>query len=189
VPPHSGVLSAVGLLLATPRADSARTVMLSRDVERLRTSIGSVADSARQRFEAMFGHAAETTTVTADMRYVGQSHELEVSATADWEQLTVRFHTAHRERFGFDRPGENVEVVNVRAVAIGRPPITWADLPTVSEDAVPVGGDGVWQRSSLPAGFETPGPAVIIEDNSASLLESEDRMTVLEDGSLEITSG
>jgi N-methylhydantoinase A len=190
VPPHSGVFSAVGLLLATPRADSARTVMLSGDVERLLgTSIDSVADSARQRFEAMFGHAAETTTVTADMRYVGQSHELEVPAAADWDQLTIRFHTTHRERFGFDRPGEDVEVVNVRAVAIGRPPITWADLPTVSEDAVPVGGDGVWQRSSLPPGFEIPGPAVIIEDNSATLLEPEDRMTVLEDGSLEITSG
>lgn len=188
VPPHSGVFSAVGLLLATPRADSARTVMLARDDERLRASIESVTHSARRRFETMFGRAAETATVTADMRYVGQSHELEVPAEFDWAELTPRFHAAHKERFGFDRPGEDVELVNIRAVAISRPPITWADLPPISKEAVPVGGDGVWQRGSLPAGFETRGPAVIVENNSATLLEPEDRMTVLEDGSLEITT-
>jgi N-methylhydantoinase A len=188
VPPHSGVFSAVGLLLATPRADSARTVMLARDDGGLRTSIESVADSAWQRFETMFGHAPETTKVSADMRYVGQSHELEVPAVADWAELAPRFHAAHKERFGFDRPGEDVEVVNIRAVALGRPPITWDDLPTLCEGAVPVGSDGVWQRSTLPAGFETRGPAVIVEDNSATLLESEDRMTVLGDGTLEIRS-
>lgn len=186
VPPHSGVFSALGLLLATPRADFARTVMLDESSDRLARSIETVGSSAKARFSSMFGRLPETTTVTADIRYVGQSHELEVTATADWAELASTFHAAHRDRFGFDRPDEQIEVVNVRSVATGRPPIAWADLPRVSEKASPIGGNGVWKRGSLPAGFETTGPAVVVEDNSATLLEADDRLMVLEDGSLEI---
>jgi N-methylhydantoinase A len=188
VPPHSGVFSALGLLLATPRADDVGTVMLEKGSAHLEPSIKSAVSSAEERFTTMFGQAAEATTVTTDMRYVGQSHELEVAATSDWEQLASRFHAAHKERFGFDRPGEDVEVVNVRAVALGKPPITWDDMPTLSESIRPTGKGGVWQRGSLPAGFEMGGPAIVIEDNSATLVEEEDRLTVLKDGSLEITT-
>ena len=188
VPPHSGVFSALGLLLATPRADFARTVMLDDGSDRLAPSMESVRTSANERFSSMFGRMPETTTVGADIRYVGQSHELEIMATPNWAELTSRFHAAHRDRFGFERPDEQIEVVNVRSVATGRPPISWADLPTLSEKIEPIGGEGVWERGSLPAGFETTGPAVVVEDNSATLLEADDRLRVLEDGSLEITS-
>jgi len=187
VPPHSGVFSALGLLLATPRADFARTVMLDEGSEHLASSMESVRSSAIERFSSMFGRMPETTTVGADIRYVGQSHELEVVATPNWAELGSRFHAAHRDRFGFDRPDEQIEVVNVRSVSTGRPPISWADLPTLSEKIEPVGRDGFWERGSLPAGFETTGPAVVVEDNSATLIEADDRLTVLEDGSMEIT--
>ena len=187
VPPHSGVLSALGLLLATPRADHAGTVMLDRDSNRLASSIEAAVKAAERRFTTMFGRPAETTTVTADMRYVGQSHELEVAATSDWARLASRFHTTHRERFGFDRPDQEVEVVNLRGVALGSPPIRWADLPSVPASTKPEGADGVWQRDSLPSGFETTGPAVVIEDNSATLLEEGDHLVTLDDGTLEIS--
>jgi N-methylhydantoinase A len=186
VPPHSGVFSALGLLLATPRADYAGTVMLDRDSNRLASSIEAAVKSAERRFATMFGRPAESTSVTADMRYVGQSHELEVAATSDWARLASRFHTTHRERFGFDRPDQEIEVVNLRGVALGSPPITWADLPSISARTKPE-GDGVWRRDSLPSGFETTGPAVVIEDNSATLLEEGDHLVILGDGSLEIT--
>ncbi len=124
---------------------------------------------------------------TADMRYVGQSHELEVTARSSWEEVTRRFHSTHSERFGFDRPEEAVEVVNLRAVATGKPPITWSDLPPAPGDTTPTGTDGVWERETLPAGFETPGPGVVVEENSATLLEDGNQLQVLEDGTLEIT--
>jgi hypothetical protein len=44
----------------------------------------------------------------------------------------------------------------------------------------------VWQRDTLPAGFEMTGPGVIVEENSAVLIQHDDRLVVLEDGSLEI---
>lgn len=188
IPPHSGVFSALGLLLATPRSDSARTVMLDEGDDRLPSLLGAVAAEARDGFVTMFDREPQDLAVTADMRYVGQSHELEVGADRDWERITRSFHSSHRERFGFDRPTEPVELVNIRAVATGVPPITWSDLPAVPDDTKPVHNQGVWQRMSLPAGCEVAGPGVVVEDNSATLLEDGDRLTVLEDGALEIVS-
>lgn len=186
VPPLSGVFSALGLLLATPRADSARTVMLedhTSDVDGVSTSVG---EEAKTRFGQMFGRSPSRVTITADMRYRGQSHELEVPAGVDWPTLARRFHAAHRDRFGFDRPGEHVEVVNVRATATGEPPLSWGDVPSVEPGSGVIGADGVWQRRSLPAGFGLDGPGVVVEENSATLLAAGDHMTVLEDGTLEI---
>ncbi|MGH3651152.1 MAG: hydantoinase/oxoprolinase family protein, partial [Acidimicrobiia bacterium] len=150
IPPHSGVFSAMGLLLATPRADSVKTVMLAEGDERLAGALASVAAEAERRFESMFAEPPRSSGLSADMRYLGQSHELEVPVSGGWDQLSEVFHIAHRERFGFDRPGEGIEVVNVRHVASGDPPLTWEDLPTLGADRQPVGDDGVWQRSTLP---------------------------------------
>jgi N-methylhydantoinase A len=161
--------------------------MLPEGDDRLSFALGAVSQQARDRFVEMFGKWPDTVSVTADMRYVGQSHELEVQAVDGWGDLTSGFHDAHRERFGFDRPTESVEVVNLRAVASGTPPIVWSDLPRAPDEVVPVGKDGVWQRPTLPPGFEIEGPAVVVEDNSATLLTPGDRLAVLADGTLSIS--
>ncbi|HET9259643.1 MAG TPA: hydantoinase/oxoprolinase family protein [Acidimicrobiia bacterium] len=185
VPPHSGVFSALGLLLAAPRADSVRTVM--RDVGDVRLSVeaAALADDATQVFTAMFGSAPNDLEVTADMRYRGQSHELAVTI-ADWAGAALRFHRAHRQRFGFDRLDAEVEVVNVRATAIGIAPLSWSDLSWTPIEFHPMSREGVWERRSLPAGFVVDGPALVVEDNSATVLEAGDRLEVLDDGTLQI---
>lgn len=186
VPPHSGVFSALGLLLAMPRADSARTVMLEAGDGRLGASVSAVAEEARSSFTTMFRREPLEVSTTADMRYVGQSHELEVGLSGDWESIADDFHATHRSRFGFDRPTEPVEVVNVRAVATGAPPISWSDLPKAPEGQEPLADAGVFDRKTLPAGFEVSGPAAVVEDNSTTLLEVGDRLGVLDDGTMQI---
>jgi N-methylhydantoinase A len=190
VPPHSGVFSALGLLLATPRADAVRTVMLTGGDSRLGPALQTVAGEATDRFVSMFDRSPEDVVLGVDARYRGQSHELEVAVDQpDWAALTTSFHRAHLERFGFERPGEEVEIVNVRAVATGVAPITWDDLPSIPEEGSAVASDGVWKRGSLPAGFSVDGPAVVVEDNSATLLEHGDHLEVLSDGTLRIEVG
>lgn len=162
--------------------------MLSEGDDRLDTLTAETEQEATGRFETMFGRPSSDVRTGADMRYVGQSHELEVADGGDWETLMDRFHRAHERRFGFDRPGEPVEVVNLRATASGEPPLTWDELPALQTNMEPVGVGGVWQRSTLAAGFSLVGPAVVVEDNSATLIEAGDRMTVLADGTLEIVT-
>lgn len=188
IPPHSGVFSALGLLLATPRADAVKTVMLQSGHPGLAAALVEVEAAARREFETMFASPPETSSVTLEMRYVGQSHELEVplGMATDWDAVDTAFHATHLERFGFDRVTEPTEVVNVRAVATGRPPIRWAELPSPQLAASPQDGGPVWRRASLAPGQEISGPAVIVEENSASLLEAGDRLLVLDDATLEI---
>ncbi len=188
IPPLSGVFSALGLLLSRPRADSARTVMMDGGDGRLGAEMGSVQDQATGRFRDVFSAEPLSTALTADVRYTGQSHELEIEASGTWDELRSRFDDAHEEAFGFRRAGEPMEVVNLRAVANGEAPVTWNDLPTVQPTGEPVERNGVWDRASLPAGFVVEGPAVVTETNSAVLLEEGDSLLVLEDGTLEITT-
>jgi N-methylhydantoinase A len=186
VPPHSGVFSALGLLMATPKSDAVRTVMLSEGDDGLGAAFRQVSEESSAGFHSMFETRPVRTGISADMRYAGQAHELEVAAVGDWREVGTRFHALHRERFGFDRPGEPIEVVNVRATSSGTAPLSWTDLAGVGRDLEPEGRDGVWKRATLPAGFTLEGPATIVEENSATRLEEGDVMTVLADGSLEI---
>jgi N-methylhydantoinase A len=187
VPPLSGVFSALGLLLARPGSDAARTVMLGEGDVALTGSRHQILAAARAAFAADHRHEPEHEEVWADVRYVGQSHELTVMLAGDWPELRAGFEEAHLARFAFHRPGEAIEVVNVRAEATGSPPITWDDIPKLKERAGSLEiGSGVLRRELLAPGDSVEGPAVVVEADSAVWLEPGDLMSVHEDGTLEI---
>lgn len=187
IPPLSGVFSALGLLLASPRADTARTVMMEEDDSRLEAAIAELSIDAGRRFRDLYGSEAETITAAADVRYRGQSHELEVTTEPVWRIVRERFESLHYQRFGFVRPDEPIEVVNLRATAEGPAPMTWADLPRLQPKGEPSRVARVWRRESLPPGFTLTGPALVVETNSALLVGGGEKLTVLEDGTLEMT--
>jgi N-methylhydantoinase A len=193
VPPLSGVFSALGLLLAKPRADAIRTVFLEEGSERLPQLVMEIRDRARAAFGEMKIPGKGEAVAYADVRYVGQSHELAVVASPEWGQVRDSFEQAHRSRFGFDRTGEAIELVDLRAEVIGAASLGWGDLPLGSVDRSPSSvattGEGlvVWSRAELPAGFETRGPALIVERDSVTLLEPGDRVMVHDDSTLEIS--
>ncbi|MFQ5523831.1 MAG: hydantoinase/oxoprolinase family protein [Acidimicrobiia bacterium] len=187
IPPLSGVFSALGLLLASPRADTARTVMMEEDDSRLEAAIAELSIDAGRRFRDLYGSEAETVTAAADVRYRGQSHELEVTTEPVWRIVRERFESLHYQRFGFVRPGEPIEVVNLRATAEGSAPMTWADLPRLQPKGEPSRVARVWRRESLPPGFTLTGPALVVETNSAVLIGGGEKLTVLDDGTLEMT--
>ncbi|MGH8951879.1 MAG: hydantoinase/oxoprolinase family protein [Acidimicrobiia bacterium] len=191
IPPLSGVFSALGLLLASPSSDAERTVMLEEGSSRLTSTARGVADEAAGIFARDHGSIGGDPAGTAEVRYVGQSHELAVELTPDWAELRTEFEAAHRSRFGFVRSGEPIELVNVRALVSGTPPISWDDVPGLpaAEKPQPTRAASdvpVWERGDLPPGFETMGPAIVVERDSAVWLEPGDRLSVHDDGTLEI---
>ena len=192
VPPFSGVFSALGLLLARPRADAIRTVLLDEGSTRLPQIVREIESQAVEAFENMKVGAGGSSVVIAEMRYVGQSHELAVPADGDWSHLRSRFEEAHRARFGFDLPRDPIQLVDIRAEVTGDASATWDDLPSTPSLARPEavattpGGSKVWERVHLPAGFETRGPALIVERDSVTLIDPGDRMSVHDDGTLEV---
>lgn len=112
VPPHAGILSALGLAVAPARRSAIASVMrdiASLDDEDLHRQVKRLAQQA--------GHVPPRTLApVARMRFRGQGHELEVpfDATDGGTQLKVRFLARHQERYGFVLDAEP-EVVTLRA--------------------------------------------------------------------------
>jgi N-methylhydantoinase A len=136
------------------------------------------------RLEARFlalenGSAAAIRT--ADMRYVGQGHELTVPWSKDF---VAAFHALHAERYGYSDSRRPVEVVNVRVRIVS------ATKAPVMEPAEMRDGDGrravlkekriycegewrtgkVYDRTLLRAGDCFAGPAVIAEYSATTFL-------------------
>jgi N-methylhydantoinase A len=193
IPPFSGVFSALGLLLASPSSDASRTVMLEEGSTRLAPVTEEILAEASRTYHSDHGSDPSSRRAYAEIRYSGQSHELPVSLVPDWSRLRQEFEDVHQARFGFTRADEGIELVDVRAEAIGPSPITWADLPPIRASAAPSAADRepgvpIYSRVALAPGNEIDGPAVVIERDSAVWLEPGDRMSVHEDGTLDVAS-
>jgi N-methylhydantoinase A len=194
IPPHGGVFSAAGLLLSPPRADIARSVLISEGVD-VDRAVGSLGLEAARRLP---GGTVETLV---DVRYLGQSHEVTVPyMTGDgWGLLAERFHEMHRERNGFARTDDPIEIVTIRATATGSPAIgpetvfSWAPVGearmgarTVITDSDPAEAT-VWNREGLTVGTTIPGPAVIEEAEATTWIGPGECATVTDTGALEVT--
>ena len=148
------------------------------------------------------GHLPQAAVETlADVRYLGQSHEVTVPYRVGdgWEVLGARFHRLHEERNGFSRPGDPIELVTVRATATGTPAIdpsavfTWAPEGPADLGVRPVRtADGsvearVRRREGLGVGDVIIGPAVIAEREATTWIALGERAVVSETGALEVT--
>lgn len=198
IPPHSGVFSALGLLLSPARYDLARTVVLEEGDGSVAGHVSDLADQVRGAFAVAMGSGPERIDLRADMRYRGQSHETTVPLVAgeSWSVLSRRFHEAHQRINGFSLPGEPVELVTVRATATTAPQLTWDSIPLsppegearLPDRPLPDGNLAarVW-RPALGRGAEVRGPASIEEPEATAWLQSGDRALVLDDGTIEVT--
>ncbi|MBW7934739.1 MAG: hydantoinase/oxoprolinase family protein [Gemmatimonadaceae bacterium] len=111
VPPHAGVLSALGLAMAPERREAATSVMRAAD------TLDSSA--VRALAEALAAQVQGPVRAwTARTRYAGQGYELDIPYTPgdDGRAIIARFTERHQARYGFvlDRP---VEVVAMRHTA------------------------------------------------------------------------
>ncbi len=116
VPPHAGVLSALGLAMTPEKREAMASVMRRLDEWSERDRAALLA----QLSEKLPAALARRTTLLR-MRYVGQGHELDVPLVAKQSRTTLHaaFTARHEARYGFTLPYP-VEVVSARQVAEGR---------------------------------------------------------------------
>ena len=130
VPPHPGVLSALGMVLADVVKDYSQTIMLPIEdagVARLQQLFAPLYEQATADLRAEGLDEEQIALRPAlDMRYVGQSYELTIPLAGGMEAGPARhaqaFHDSHRQRFSYASEGEPVEIVNLRLKATGRTP-------------------------------------------------------------------
>ena len=132
VPTAPGVLSALGGLIADIKNDFIKTVYLDLEPEAIETIQAGYEDlraEAERWLREDQGHAGEARIIySADMRYRGQSYEIETELTR--EEITEgriaamaeAFHQAHERIYEHCDRGAPIQVINLRLVIVGASP-------------------------------------------------------------------
>jgi N-methylhydantoinase A len=130
------------------------------------------------------GFAAESATAERhlEVRYRGQSYELSVPFRADFPEI---FQQEHEKAYGYAHVGRALEIVNLRLRLVIRTPKPRLEeaRPSRNPDPRPawLKTRGVWfqgrprptcfyARERLEAGARLPGPAVIVEYSSTTVV-------------------
>jgi N-methylhydantoinase A len=131
----------------------------------------------------------------ADMRYRGQSYELEIALTP---HFIADFHSTHRKTFGHSSAGAAVEVVNIRIRAVADAEVTTPKKikhqvgkpKTLATGRVLVGGREravpIYERDLLGAGLRVRGPLVVVELSSTTYVAPEFDLRVDDFGNLQL---
>lgn len=115
VPPHPGVLSALGLAAAPARVEHVRSVHRPLDALEPAALDALYAPMERAVVDAL---AACRTRRVAECRYPGQGYEVAVPVRSGPDAVAEAFHAAHAERFGHADRERPVELVNARVIGI-----------------------------------------------------------------------
>ncbi|PXA87817.1 5-oxoprolinase [Caulobacter sp. D4A] len=192
-PVSPGVLCALGDATTRMRTETARSYSkrLSAATEAEVLSLfGEMDGQIRDTLKADGVADAEIETrFEIDVRYHGQAFEVPMHVTLDslknggLQRLAAAFDEEHRRLFTFNMDAEH-ELVNLRAVAMGKV----QEIPSLEiekGDGDPsrakirdheVWADGgmkpaaIYDRSKLRAGDRIPGPAIITEMDSTTLV-------------------
>jgi N-methylhydantoinase A len=166
-PRASGVLSALGLIAAGRRRDTARTVLLSRDQMTADRLKGLVEELAAIAGEGLQGAELD---VVYELRYRGQAFELPIpgSPDPDPDELAEDFAREHESRYGYRDPEGQLELVTIRVAAVvpgPRPEPRAAAGEDLREGTREARFGGEWLTTSAirgepAAGFRAEGPAV-----------------------------
>jgi N-methylhydantoinase A/oxoprolinase/acetone carboxylase beta subunit len=197
-PPAAGVASAIGLLVAPPSLELARSYPLMLDTldwSEIRDLYRGLEEQARAGL-AELGVAPEEITFehAVDGRFVGQLHEISIplpaaaldgAVAAGVDELTRTFFDQYQARFHHLPRGMPVELLSWRLTARGpRPPVTFRPTEPGSPDPRsalkgyrPVFFDleapvdtPVYDRYALQAGMRLSGPAIIEERESTTIV-------------------
>ncbi len=176
LPPHAGVLSALGMAAALDQVERSAAVHATA------AGFAGFAPGLAAALRAALARDLPEGEVrfVAECRYAGQGYELDVPVDGEaWEAVGERFHETHQRTFGYRDMVSAVEVIALRGVARSAeapPRVMWAR----PDGAGPVARLRIRLRSGLvdAAGYDwdrlragqlLAGPAVI-EGRSATAL-------------------
>jgi len=174
-PRSSGVLAALGLVVAPRRRDVQRSVLRSGETLSAEAVVADVAELTAAARDAL-GASDASVAATYELRYRGQAFELAVpfapgAPPATPARLREAFEAEHEQRYGYRDPGEQVELVTVRVSAT-------TPAPAPPGGALAGGGPS--------PGATLPGPAVVPLPESTLVIPRGWTGAVRADGAIDV---
>ena len=204
-PLAAGVLSAVGALTAPLSFEAVRSLpSLLQQVEwpGVNAMYQDMEAWGRARLQEAGVPAAQVECIrSADMRLVGQIHEINVPipagqlTTAQTDPIATRFHAIYQGLYSRKNLSIPIEIQNWRLLVKGpQPPVRLQQAPVITGADPQValkstrqayfrvrGGYldcPVYDRYQLPPGCALHGPAIIEEQESTAVIGPRDRATI-----------
>jgi len=208
IPPEPGNFSALGMLLADARLDLSKTfvgVLDEGTVRSLKDAFAAMEAEARAALARDFDAREVLFERHAEMRYVGQRHNIKVpiSGLDDPARIREAFDRDYKRRYGHadSKAAAELQALHLSAFTrLQRPEL--ARLPR----APAAGGPSerrpvyfgaafgtqdaqIFQRPALSTGFAAAGPALIEEYGSTTLVWPSDRFEIGTLGEIRIQCG
>jgi len=195
IPPAPGVLCAEGDLVADFREEFSRTFI--RTVESVEAAevidiLKGLGDEAMAWLEREgIEEPRRELTYNVDLRYYRQGYEIPVEVNLGelgdkgTDLLVQRFNEMHEQFYGYRMEDTACEIVNLRAVGVGKvpdPPVREAAAAESADPSAAIVGDhqvyreGEWipckiyDRGKLKTGNKVSGPAIISEYDSTTVV-------------------
>lgn len=191
IPNFPGTFSAWGMLTSKPRIDLSRTLVLPLENAPATRRSDIFATMQSEAEATLTGQGFSLSDIehqrAIDCRYHGQEHTVRVPLAGSESEtgFAARFHQLHRQLYTFDLDKTGIELVNFRltsTVATSLAPEGNAPQ-AAQEDFVGTArkrtvafatGDqcevAIYQRASIPDGFNGTGPAIIEESSSTTVV-------------------
>ena len=216
IPPYPGITSAVGLLTTDLKYDTIRTefqVSDEIDLQRLNSDLEAMEEELTDQFlNDGLTESAISFQRSGDLRYVGQGYELRITFADgllnddSLQGIFDQFHIQHRAEYGHDFPDSAIEIVNARVTGIGQmPKISQPeDINSgTQESALMKSGSCMfrvdnhleefetmfYQREKLPLEHSIAGPAIIIQQDSTTVVPPNNQFVSDKAGNMIISIG
>jgi len=192
VPPYSGALSALGMMVAPATVDVSRTVI----------HLGQLDDaSLREQFDLAEEEAGRQLPGDgeylryADVRFRGQSHEISVDVKRpSMAEVQAIFQARYAEIYGRIPQGRAIEIVALRvrksiaAPAMIFPAITGA--PSLMQNITLIDAQGnsrdayAWTRRDVRDLGNASGPGLVIDPEATTYVPPEWKASARDDGTI-----
>ncbi|MEX0344345.1 MAG: hydantoinase/oxoprolinase family protein [Rhizobiaceae bacterium] len=214
VPAHPGITSAIGLLTTDLQYDAIRTAFAVSgkiDHTRIDASFSEMETGLLAQYDSDGVNASSVSFKrTADIRYVGQGYELRIAVPdgtfdrATETEIFAEFERQHEIEYGRSFAESPMEIVNVRVTGIGEiPKITPQTLATEgSVDQALVStrpsvfrqgtelvtmDTAFYDRKLLPVEKTVNGPAIILQQDSTTVVRPGDQFLLDRAGNIIIS--
>jgi N-methylhydantoinase A len=211
VPTTPGVLSALGGLIADIRGDVIETVYADLDAPSLPRILDAFArleaEAMRWIREDQRFRGEVTLRPSAEMRYRGQSFEIEVPLERDWlaradrAAIAEAFHRTHERIYGHADAEAPIQAIALRMVVEGAVPRPrFPEQPRETGAPVPLREVGIWldgarrtaplyARSALRHGHRFAGPCIVLQEDCTTCVPPGMSGAVDRFGNLRLTLG
>jgi N-methylhydantoinase A len=196
IPPRAGVAAAFGMIVAPVTYDAVRSrrLLLSRITPEVLEQVkGELIAECRERMPSTVDRNAISYEFSVDMRYVGQGYDVnavvpaKLGAADAVDTMRAAFERKYLKLYGRTFPSAALEVMNFRLAASAQRKVV--DLPAPSADSGKDDGRigsrrafcartrtwkefSVHRRSDIAPGVHFPGPAIVEENESTTVIHS-----------------